>query len=197
MKICNKCQIEKEINCFGKRKDGADGREATCKSCIQARKNNYRKTPKGLLVGMVKAQKHNSKERGLPPIAYTSKELCDWLLDNDDYIKMFNRWEDSGYASGLTPSIDRLDDYKGYSFDNIQLLTWDENRAKGHKDRREGRNNKQSRTVIATCLRTGSETEHYSISSAAESLNISAGNIGSVCVGRRNKCGGYYWRYKE
>ena len=39
--------------------------------------------------------------------------------------------------------VDRLNDYKGYSFDNIQLMTWQENKDKGHRDCLNGINNKE------------------------------------------------------
>ena len=42
----------------------------------------------------------------------------------------------------LAPSIDRKDDYKPYTFDNIQLTTWQQNKAKGHEDCKNGINNK-------------------------------------------------------
>lgn len=196
MKECNKCLVEKDLSEFGKRKDGADGREAVCKLCVQKRKKAYRETPKGLLVNIAKSQKHNSKERGFKPVAYTSSELCERFLNDSRYIELFNDWKESGFKNGLSPSIDRIDDYRGYSLDNIQLMTWDENRAKSHIDSIEGRNRKRLRAVISTCIKTGEEEEWYSISNASRTLKISSGNIGSVCSGTRNKCGGYRWRYK-
>ena len=41
-------------------------------------------------------------------------------------------------SDSLVPSIDRLDDFKGYSFSNIRLTTWKENREHQYKDIKNG-----------------------------------------------------------
>jgi hypothetical protein len=38
----------------------------------------------------------------------------------------------------LKPSVDRLDDYKGYSFSNIRLVTWQDNREHQQNNRTQG-----------------------------------------------------------
>lgn len=43
MKLCKKCNIEKELDCFYKKKDNKDGLENRCKECNSKRhKNNYK-----------------------------------------------------------------------------------------------------------------------------------------------------------
>jgi hypothetical protein len=48
----------------------------------------------------------------------------------NNFYELYNNWIDSGYKKSDKPSVDRIDDYKGYSFDNIQLMTWKENNKK-------------------------------------------------------------------
>ena len=61
--------------------------------------------------------------------AYTFKELWKWLRRNE-YNAYFRRWKEAGYDPDLTPSVDRIDSDLPYTFDNIQMLTWAQNRAK-------------------------------------------------------------------
>lgn len=75
-------------------------------------------------------QRDRSKKRGHQPPAYTKEELTAWLLDQPNWIQLCSDWKKSNFESDLAPSIDRLDNSKGYSFDNIQLITWKENRLK-------------------------------------------------------------------
>lgn len=58
---------------------------------------------------------------------------------------------------------------------------------------------KNSKKVVKICPTTGNELEIYeSIELAAKKNNIkNKGNIVMVCKNFRNKCGGYYWRYKK
>lgn len=44
-------------------------------------------------------------------------------------------WEDSGYNTYLAPSLGRINEREGYSFDNLKLVTWVENLNSGFKDR--------------------------------------------------------------
>lgn len=48
---------------------------------------------------------------------------------------MYDAWVKSGCALKFTPTIDRIDSRKGYISENIQLITWAQNLAKGLFDR--------------------------------------------------------------
>ena len=67
----------------------------------------------------------------LPP--FSKDEFKEWI--NSNYKckleKMLNDYKESNYKKDLCPSIDRIDDYKSYTFDNMQLITWEENNDKG------------------------------------------------------------------
>lgn len=43
-KTCSKCNIEKEINEFGKNKTKNDGYENYCKTCVKIKSKKYRET---------------------------------------------------------------------------------------------------------------------------------------------------------
>jgi len=47
---------------------------------------------------------------------------------NDNNLKvLYKIWKKSNYSRKLTPSIDRIENQKGYSLNNIQFLTLEEN----------------------------------------------------------------------
>lgn len=54
------------------------------------------------------------------------------------YPVLYTEWVASGNVTELKPSVDRLDDYRGYSFDNIRLVTWKDNRQHQAEDMLKG-----------------------------------------------------------
>jgi len=74
------------------------------------------------------SMRRTSRLRGFPYPSFTKKELADWANKNNfDYL--WSIYEFSGKPRWLRPSVDRLDNSKGYSMDNIRLVTWKENHA--------------------------------------------------------------------
>ena len=74
--------------------------------------------------------RYKSKRRGDKIPDFSKQELREWLFEN----KLNDLWQQyvsSEYDINKKPSIDRIDDYKGYEFSNMQLITWRENLLKG------------------------------------------------------------------
>jgi hypothetical protein len=55
------------------------------------------------------------------------QEFYDWILNNQTFHELFSVWEVSGYERKLTPSVDRIDPERGYSLDNMRIVTFSEN----------------------------------------------------------------------
>ena len=74
--------------------------------------------------------RHKSKRNWgiLPDI--TKEELRKWLYING-LKSMWITYLESGCNKDLRPSVDRINDYGYYEFDNMQLITWRENHIKG------------------------------------------------------------------
>jgi hypothetical protein len=53
-------------------------------------------------------------------------------LSIKNFKVLYKNWVKSGYEKNFRPSVDRLDSTKGYSFDNIRLVTWKENNNANH-----------------------------------------------------------------
>lgn len=138
MKTCKDCKIEKE---------DADyyGVQNECKECTKKRvKENSKRvgtkydfSEKGVFRVIYKTQKRNQKLRGHGDMPYSKVELIEWCKKNN-FDQLFSAWRDSGNLISLKPSVDRLDDFKGYSFDNIRLGTWKENKKHQSEDRMNG-----------------------------------------------------------
>ena len=149
MKICKDCKKEKELSEFYPR-------QGDCKNCYKTRvKRNrkqkleyYRQYDKyrqrysinriyGHRYSMMKmsVQGRNAHKRSVE-----GKELCsrkeynDWCKKNEkDFLILYKRWKRGGFERKLAPSIDRINNDKGYTIDNIQWLTQSENSKKYQK----------------------------------------------------------------
>lgn len=74
--------------------------------------------------------RYKSKRRGDDYPKFTKEQLIEWLIING-LNQLWINYLESGKDKNLKPSIDRIDPYKGYEFDNMQLITWRENHLKG------------------------------------------------------------------
>lgn len=63
----------------------------------------------------------------------TRKEFIEWCRKKENYLvflKLFEAWKAGGFKRKDTPSIDRIDNKKGYQIENLQWLTQSENTKK-------------------------------------------------------------------
>ena len=86
--------------------------------------------------------------------------------NNNDFNIIYDRWVALNYDKDEKPSFDRIDSKKGYSFDNIQIMTWRENNIKGRNE------NKKCKKVAQYTLEGNFLKQFNSISKAeADKLN--------------------------
>ena len=208
-KICNKCKKELPKSNFALQKSGKGGYRASCKECV---KNTYLRTKHGLIKKMLANQRARSKKCNYPLPNYTFDELHQWCMSQEIFHKLYNTWVSSGYQTRCIPTCDRLDDYKPYALDNIQLLSWQDNNRKHYLDIRSGKNTKTCKTVLCYDLQGNLVKEYYSIAEAGRAVGTSHSNIRNVCEKRplrkKNPNGtyryfipqksmGFIWRYKD
>lgn len=86
MKVCNKCNQEKELICFGKNKQSKDGLNYLCKSCLQ---NKYLKD-KLKPDFKEKRDKNFQKHKSNNPEYYKQKDKENYK-NNKDYWKIKNK----------------------------------------------------------------------------------------------------------
>lgn len=77
----------------------------------------------------VQAEKHHLYAG--KPISFSREGFYEWALSSDDFYRLFDAWEASGYDRKLTPSVDRIDSDLGYEFDNMEWVTHSENSRRG------------------------------------------------------------------
>jgi len=194
-KVCRVCKKLKTIDEFYRNRSRYDGRQSECKKCDEKRKSGYYRTKNGLITRIYNSQCLSSIRRGHILPSYSKQELKEWTLNQLIFHILYDNWENSGYEKMLIPSFDRINDYLGYSLDNIQITTWKENFDKGHLDKKNGINNKNSKAVISTHKITGEQTEYYSAMQASRETNIAQASISRCCLDKVKTAGGFYWRF--
>jgi hypothetical protein len=204
-KYCSNCRLEvstlEETKvAFNKNKAAKDGFANVCKSCskMYAKKHNleHGNEMKNLIQRMYRNQRFNSKTRGDEAPNYTSRELIHWLYDNN-FVGLYKEWKKSGYDKKLVPSCDRLDDYKSYTLDNIQLTNWETNSKLSYRDRLKGVNNKASIAVDQFSLE-GKFIKHYwSMAKAERDHGISSGTISYIVKKNGMNKTGFLWKLGE
>lgn len=157
-------------------------------------------TKEGLVTKIYSHQKSSSKQRGHKSPAYSKQELSEWLQAQPLFHHLFHLWKVSNYDAMLVPSIDRIDNNIPYSFSNIQIMTWGENKAKGHLDMRSGKlihGHKPQKPVFQFTKKGEFVSEFVSLNEASRQAGVHHGHISKVCKGERKSAGGFVWRYKN
>jgi len=154
----------------------------------------YRLTHKGVSSTIYTQQIRSSKKRGHKLPSYTLKELREWMMSRENYTKLWMEWVDSDYSKLKKPSVDRIDDYDYYHFDNIQLVTWEDNLRKAGKDRADGINNKQNRLVYQYTQDGVLVDTYYSMHYASLMTGVNLSCICEVCNGNKTQAGGFLWK---
>ena len=194
---CTVCEETKDVSMFMLRSNSKIKRRSMCTECAMEKNTEKNRTSSGVVEVIYNSQKINSKNRGHVNPDYSLEDLKIWLFSQKLFHTLYLKWVDSGYEKDLKPSVDRLDDYKPYTMDNIQLVTWRENYRKAHKDKINRINTKSLVGVIQYSKNGDVIKIHNCILDAANSTNTSSGNIINCCKGLRNTTGGFKWKYKE
>lgn len=208
---CSACLLLKGKVSFGEQNTRKSGVRHKCKTCDAEYSRSYAKTKDGLITKIYGKQKSSSKHRGHSQPSYSKLEFREWCLSQDVFHELYENWVTSGYKKSSVPSVDRIDDYKGYGFDNIQLMTWLENNNKGNSDEASGRNRKRSKAIDQYDLNGVFLRRYYSSNQASTITGISREGIRQVCLGKPMKkgcrkdgtpiyniprtAGGYIWKY--
>lgn len=178
--MCKDCGEVKDLSQFVPKASCTDGYEVRCRSCRVLKYNKA--DPVKMFKKTYLSQVDHSVTRGHPPPAYSLEELYDWLDNQPNIHELWDAYVTNNYAKDLKPSIDRIDDLKPYTLDNIQLLTWKENRDKGAKSKKEGIIGKH-KPVIAYHLDGSFYKEFVSTIEAARHVSGRAWGITTVADG--------------
>lgn len=150
-KHCKKCDKILPVFSFTKNSASKDGLQAVCRSCDNLRQQKRRvEKRKELqeygkkyrqkhiddmdfrLQGLLNASRARAREKNREH-TLTKQDLHE-LFPKDGCCPIFGfklEWNGSGFRE-TSPSIDRIDSTKGYTKDNIQIISWKANRIKGY-----------------------------------------------------------------
>jgi len=194
MKKCSKCKEVKELIEFGVNNTSKDGLKFSCRACRQIAKYKFTRLPNGVTGDIYAKQRASSRRRKHPEPAYSLQEFREWMYSQPNWLTLYNAWVESGYKQKLRPSADRNSNYLPYTFDNLTLMTWLENKTKNDTDRRDGFDTRAYTPVIGTCLKTGRKIRFESMKEAE--LNGFGKILIWMCIKGRNRYHkGHTWRY--
>lgn len=125
MVICNVCLKEKQHFGLG-----------MCSACLR---NHKRKTKPSFYLGTCYSEISRrvktydpSRKIYLGLEKCTKDEFIQRFIDDECFLKNYKNWQDNNYRRKFAPSIDRIDNTKGYTLDNMQFLNNNENALKAH-----------------------------------------------------------------
>lgn len=81
-------------------------------------------SPVNLLKVMYSRQCQVSKRRGHAPPSYSAEQLVQRYIDDRVYKRLYANWIKNGEKQRDIPSLDRIDDTRGYGFDNVHMTTY-------------------------------------------------------------------------
>ena len=125
MKTCTHCNITKDFTEFHKSCRYSDGYDYKCKECEKTRSaKKYAKTyndHERRLKQLIKFSKSRAKKKGLSH-TLTFEELSE-LYPKDNICPVFNIKFEWGGNQSNSPSVDRINNDKGYTKDNCQVIS--------------------------------------------------------------------------
>ncbi len=127
-KTCAVCHISLSISMFTKDASTSDGLRTKCKVCASEYWKNYKEKNKDKL--KTRSQQ-NRDSRSLSNIKRRAKQKgIEFNLELEDISGVvvcpvfgFELERSNGNASKRSPSVDRIDPNKGYTKDNIQVIS--------------------------------------------------------------------------
>lgn len=192
-KVCRKCLQDIDINNFIKDKNSRDWLQSWCRDCKNKQKILYYRTKEWLIKSIFRSQKRISRERWHEQPKYTLSELLEWILKQDVFNDIFNNWEKNNYHKDYVPSCDRLNDYKWYSLDNIQITTFRCNYLKYCSDAKLWINNKRNRAVKQYTRDWIFIKQHYSLSEAHRSTWVCMSVIRNSILNKKTINSKFIW----
>lgn len=192
-KICSDCNVNKSLNDYSVSSRYSDNRHTRCRVCDGIRSSNYHKTEVGVISRIYAKQKQRQRTRNHGTLPYTQSELSKWLYANG-FKELYDAWVKSNYSKETKPSVDRLDSLRGYSFDNIELVTWDINNRRGYDDRIKGLGSTGKTCKVVLQYKDDVLIKRYvSRSDASRIMGYSVQGPLTRCSPCKN---GFTWRYE-
>lgn len=152
LKTCIWCKKSRPLLDFSVCRANKDGKQSRCKSCDNAYTKEARfkrgKEAQTAYGRQYRLQRGQNFDFRLKALLYTSRQRAkekerEHTLTLDDLKSIYPHnglcpifgfkleWNSKGFRE-TSPSIDRIDSSKGYTIDNVQIISWKANRIKSY-----------------------------------------------------------------
>jgi len=192
---CTTCSEWKPKAEYHKNDKSALGIKTKCRGCCSKEKRAWSRSVKGVVYTIYSSQKDSCITRGMESPQYTRDWLYEWCVGQELFHTLYDGWVQSNYNKYVKPSVDRIDNLKTYTEDNIRLMTWGENLELAHKSLREGDTKYNHTAVYQQDLEGNIINEFFGITEAQRQTNIYYENIQKVCKRERFTTGGFFWSF--
>lgn len=145
---CRTCGVEKASTFFWKQASSKLGYQTECKPCMRDRHNSWRAANRERARYISKKAQEKSRRRDplrallVNARARSKKNGCEFDLSVNDLqmpeacpvlgIPLISSMgTGSGRFTDNSPSVDRIDNSRGYTKDNVVIVSWRANRIKG------------------------------------------------------------------
>jgi len=126
---------------------------------------------------------------------YTLEQFRERFIEDETFNRLFGEWENSNYERAKSVSFDRIDESLGYTFDNIELKTLEENqRRHGELTRRGVGSSAHRNKPVTQREKDGTFVRTYiSQAEASRATGIPQSAISACVSGKYNSGGGFVW----
>lgn len=154
--------------------------------------DRYRESVKGVLTNIYDHLRRRNRDKFGEELPFSLVEFQKRYEKDKKFVKLYTCWKESEYQYYKKPSIDRKNPDKPYSFENMEIMTWEENRRKGEKER------SRITTSVSMFSIDGEHIADFkSIKEAVAKTGLNQSGITSCCTGRYRSTGGYVFKYKS
>jgi hypothetical protein len=153
-------------------------------SKITENTQKWRKTKRGLVTNLY------HKMRSRHPVDFDLNYFHDFA-NCKKFDRLYNEWVKSNFCKQFKPSIDRISNKGIYSKENIQWLTWSENKFK------QGMETRHKSPPVNQILGDKIIKTYKSQNDVVIKTGICQSNISDALNGKRKLCRGYKWEYAK
>lgn len=131
-----------------------------------------------------------TRRKGLVKLTFSLEQFREWFeREQVGGRQVYNEWVMSSWKKEKRPSVDRVDPRCHYTFDNMQVITAQENRIKGDKEKELLWGNRIKQMTLDGKL----IAIYPSMKAAIKITGVNQGLLSMACNGQRKQTGGYKW----